>query len=408
MEIDYSWIPGILDKAQIIANRGLCDHCLGRMFGKAGTGLTNDLRGSMIRQSLGGLDAPDEPCSLCDDIFEIVPRLAEEAADSILSVESENFLIGTRVDPLITEKEAQIWEEIGKEFAESIKSELNREIGKKALPLIDRRVEFNNPQVVALVDTRFANVELDISPVFIYGRYLKLSREIPQTFWPCKPCRGKGCPRCNYTGKMYQTSVQEIVGDPALKMADANDHFFHGMGREDIDALMLGTGRPFVLELRSPRIRDIDLDELELIVNQSELAQVRGLRYSTKDEVRNIKEATPGKTYQATVRAEGKVNKERVNEVAESFKNLHIDQRTPTRVSHRRADLIRRREIHSVKTEVLGDDVFLLVLEAESGTYVKEFVSGDSGRTTPSFSERLGIPCVVEALDVMSINDHSE
>ena len=45
-------------------------------------------------------------------------------------------------------------------------------------------------------------------------------------------------------------------------MSGGKEHFFHGMGREDIDALCLGEGRPFVLELSEPRIRDIDLDEL--------------------------------------------------------------------------------------------------------------------------------------------------
>lgn len=405
---DEIWTTAVLDKASVAYGHGLCDHCLGRLFGKLDTGMTNDERGALLRKALGGLDAWQGPCNLCEDIFGLIPRLAEAAAESILSVESENFLIGTRVDPLINERESRLWEELGKDHAEAIKSELNREIGKRALPLIDRRVEFNNPQVVALVDTRFATVELDISPVFIYGRYQKLSREIPQTVWPCKACRGKGCQRCHGTGKMYRTSVQEEIGNPALEMADSPEHFFHGMGREDIDALMLGNGRPFVLELRSPRIRDIDLDRLESVVNESNLVQVSGLRFSNKEEVRWVKEASPTKTYRATVRAEGKVNKERVNEVAKSFKNLHIDQRTPVRVSHRRGDLVRRREIHSVEAEVLGDDVFLLVLETESGTYVKEFVSGDGGRTTPSFSERMGTPCVVEALDVMSINDHSE
>jgi tRNA pseudouridine synthase 10 len=402
---DDSWIPEALPKAESAADMGLCDHCLGRLFGKMGTGLTNDERGAMLRLALGGIPAHSEPCRLCEDIFDIVPRLAEAAAEAILTVESENFLIGTRVDPLIADRESKIWDELGKDQAEPIKSELNREIGKHALPLINRRVEFTNPQVVALVDTRFANVELDISPVFIYGRYCKLSREIPQTIWPCRSCRGKGCARCHGTGKMYSTSVQEVIGDPARRMADATEHFFHGMGREDIDALMLGGGRPFVLELRSPRIRDIDLDQLEAEVNRSELAKVSKLRFSSKDEVRWVKDASPSKTYRAQVRAEGKVNKERVNEVAKSFKNLHIDQRTPVRVAHRRGDLVRRREILSVEAEVLGDDVFLLVLETESGTYVKEFVSGDEGRTKPSFSERLGVPCVVEALDVMSIND---
>lgn len=401
---DLSWIEDALSRAEGLAEEGLCDRCLGRMFGRLGRGLGNDERGSLLRERLG-VGPTEDVCALCEDIFEILPRLAAAAAEALDEVESENFLIGTRVDPIIVDKEVALWEKHGKEGAEAIKSELNREIGKLALPLIGRRVEFESPQVVALIDTRFANVELNISPVFIYGRYRKLSREIPQTIWPCRACRGRGCDRCNGSGKMYPQSVQELVGDPALAMADAESHSFHGMGREDIDALMLGTGRPFVLELSNPRIRDIDLDQLEAEINQSGVVEVEGLRPSDRQEVRDIKADTSSKTYRARVRAEGKINKERVNEVAKSFKNLHIDQRTPTRVAHRRGDLVRRREILYVEAEVLEEDLFLLVLETESGTYVKEFVSGDGGRTTPSFAERLGVPCVVEALDVMSIND---
>jgi len=51
------------------------------------------------------------------------------------------------------------------------------------------------------------------------------------------------------------------------------------------------------------------------------------------------------------------------------------------------------------------DDTFELTLETESGTYVKEFVSGDDGRSVPNFSEALGMQCRVEVLDVLAIND---
>ena len=53
---------------------------------------------------------------------------------------------------------------------------------------------------------------------------------------------------------------------------------------------------------------------------------------------------------------------------------------------------------------MIGDDVFDLTLNTESGTYVKEFVSGDEGRTQPNFSDSLGTQCVVETLDVIAIN----
>ena len=401
------WVDENIDKAKELADLGLCDHCLGRMFGKLGTDTTNDIRGRIIRDALSdnGHDVlPSDPCPLCENVFEMLERFAVAAAEKINEVESDNFLIGSRVEPEIAEKEKEIWNTYGLENSEPIKTELNREIGKLALPKIHRAVEFKNPQVVACVDTRFADVTLDISPIFVAGRYNKFSREIPQTIWPCRVCHGKGCGRCGDTGKMYQTSVQEIIGDIALEMTGGEEHFFHGMGREDIDACMLGEGRPFVLEISKPRTRNIDLDELERKANDSPLARYVRLHYVPRNAVQAYKGADPDKTYKVKVRAEGKVNKERVNEVALAFKNVYIDQRTPRRVEHRRADLVRKREIRWVQAEEIGDDTFDLTLNTESGTYVKEFVSGDDGRTVPNFSEALGIKCVVETLDVIAIN----
>jgi tRNA pseudouridine synthase 10 len=400
------WIAQNLETAKAIAETGLCDHCLGRMFGKLGTGMTNDLRGRMIRDALKeqGTDAPAEDfCPLCENVFDMLGRFAEAAAEKINEVDSDNFLIGSRIEPEITEREKQIKEQYNLENSETIKAELNREIGKLALPMIHRPVEFKNPQVVALVDTRFADVTLDIAPVFIAGRYNKYSREIPQTIWPCRVCHGKGCDHCHGAGKMYPTSVQEIIGDIALEMADGQEHFFHGMGREDIDACMLGEGRPFVLEISQPKHRYVDLDELERRANQTDMAAFNSLKFVQREAVERYKAAASDKVYHVHVKAEGKVNKEELVKVALSFKDVNIDQRTPRRVEHRRADLVRKRKIHWCEADWISDDSFDLELETDSGTYVKEFVSGDDGRSVPSFSERLGIPCKVETLDVLAI-----
>ena len=402
------WISDNLDKAAEIAGLGLCDRCLGRMFGKLGECMTNDVRGRMIREALAenGIETQaEEFCPLCENVFDMIGRFAEAAAEKVNEVESENFLIGTKVEPEIAKREKDIVSEHGLENAEGIKSELNREIGKIAILSIHRPVEFKNPQVVACVDTRFAEVELDIAPLFIAGRYNKFSREIPQTIWPCRVCHGKGCDHCHGKGKMYPTSVQEIIGDVAVEMCGGKEHFFHGMGREDIDARMLGDGRPFVLEVSDPKVRNIDLEELKRR-SDNDLAAFRDLHFVKREAVERYKGAASDKVYHVHVIADGKVNKERVIEVALSFKNANIDQRTPRRVEHRRADLVRRRRIHWVKADAIGEDSFDLELETDSGTYVKEFVSGDDGRSVPSFSERLGMPCRVETLDVLAIDYH--
>ena len=282
------WIAENIEAARGLASEGLCDRCLGRMFGKIGTGMTNDIRGRMIRDALSemGEDLPAaDLCPVCEDVFSLMPRFAENVAEAVNEVESENFLVGTKVEPSIVETEKALWEKYGLENPEAIKSELNREIGKLVLPLVHRRVEFKNPQVVALVDTRFGDVKLDIAPLFIGGRYNKYSREIPQTIWPCRECHGKGCPHCHGKGKMYETSVQEIIGDIALEMAEGDEHFFHGMGREDIDARMLGDGRPFVLEISQPKKRFIDLDELEKRSSAGEMAAFNSLHFVQREAV---------------------------------------------------------------------------------------------------------------------------
>jgi len=404
-------------RAEKALAQDLCDHCLGRLFALVDTGLSNQERGESLRmavrfsRALEGMEPlpPHERCSVCDEVFAMVPRFAEAVVEKLRDLEFETFLIGTRVDPIITEREERLWGLVSQDKAETIKAELNREIGKAVQALIPHEVEFATPDVVALVDTRFSHVELDISPLFVYGRYRKFSREIPQTRWPCNRCRGKGCSKCAGTGKMYQTSVQEIIGDPLQRDAQGVDHFFHGMGREDIDARMLGNGRPFVLEVREPKKRRIDLFALEAEINDfgRERVEVEGLRFSSRDEVRQIKNASPDKEYRVRVRLESKVNKEQLNEVVQSFKRIRITQQTPTRVSHRRADLAREREIKDLVLEELDGQVATLRVRTEAGTYVKELVHGDSGRTVPSLAGKLGIPCVVEALDVIEIADQT-
>ena len=107
----------------------------------------------------------------------------------------------------------------------------------KVYDRIGKDVSFEKPDIVGVIDTRFDSVSLQLSPVFLYGRYQKFDRTIPQTIWNCKRCRGRGCEYCDGTGKIYPTSVQEIIGDPILQEMGGTRHLFHGMGREECGGL---------------------------------------------------------------------------------------------------------------------------------------------------------------------------
>ena len=131
--------------------------------------------------------------------------------------------------------------------------------GKKIAAVTKKLAEYKKPDVVVLVRPFTGEVILQSNPLYIRGAYKKLVRGIPQSRWFCRSCRGEGCPKCNGTGKMYSESVEEIIAGPLLEKTGGEDVAFHAAGREDVDARMLGTGRPFIMEVKKPRRRFIDL-----------------------------------------------------------------------------------------------------------------------------------------------------
>jgi len=78
-------------------------------------------------------------------------------------------------------------------------------------------------------------------------------------------------------------------------------------------------------------------------------------------------------------------------------------QKTPLRVLHRRADLTREKYIYEVKVKKLSPKKAEMKVRCQGGLYVKELVTGDEGRTTPSVSEILKNRAKPIKLDVLNV-----
>ena len=389
-----------LDKYQ------LCDCCLGRLFRQIETGSTNNQKGELIRNNLKyEKKTIVKDCWLCEGLLDEIEHFANLVSDAVKEYEFDTFLIGSKIDEDILDREKELWDFIKSEDAEPIKMEINREVGKILEKKLGKTVDFEIPTIMAVIDTAFDVVNLQISSLFIYGRYKKLKRGIPQTKWSCRICRGKGCKACNYTGKMYDTSVEELTSKKALELTKGNDESFHGSGREDVDALMLGNGRPFVLEIKNPKIRGIDLSVFEKKTNNyaKDKIEINNIRFSDRNEIVRIKSAEFRKTYRIVLEGEKPINKEKLKEVAQILQGKTIKQFTPTRVAHRRVNKVRERKIYNCDIESVEGAIARITVEAESGTYLKELISGDNGKTKPNISEMIDIPCTVKELDVIEI-----
>jgi tRNA pseudouridine synthase 10 len=205
---------------------------------------------------------------------------------------------------------------------------------------------------------------------------------------------------------MYPESVQEIVEKPLLEATDGASASFHASGREDIDARMLGNGRPFVIEIVTPKKRFLDLKKMEDAVNAfgTNKVEVSGLRFADRDVVRKLKGGeSKQKEYRVFVEFENKITAKDMRFLEKSLTNVMIKQNTPLRVLHRRADLTREKYIYDVGVKKLSPRKAEMRLRCQGGLYVKELVTGDEGRTVPSVSELLKNKAKPMELDVLNI-----
>mgnify|MGYP001980313342 FL=1 len=513
-------IPRAPDPAGLkhLVRIGCCDQCLGRLGGKKRYEQSIDQSGEEIRaivekgnSHLAKIREEIPLCPFCENLFEEVDLLTDIIYDSISPYQFKRLQLGARFPKSQIEEEDTQRKRYGAGGCDGLKTGLVAEIAKRLNQRLEDVTLVNDkPQILALIDVLTLSVDLDVRAHYLYGRYRKLERGIPQTRWPCRACKGRGCERCDMTGLQYKKSVQDLIGNPLLALFDSKEHAFHGMGREDIDVRCMGRGRPFVIEMKEPKLRKIDPIEMMKLINDNAEGsiEITGLRDSTRSEVVRLKDTPAEKSYtirfklsplneaeyavltapldltkenkgrsknkrkrrgdnkrdntkplateietentkpgkdkldtmkkaelvalcvEFSVKKSGTKDEliERILNIEEpvietfdlpeddfilksilSLEGVKLAQRTPERVAHRRADLIRRRTVFEVHqpviemTEENGREIEV-TMRCESGTYVKETVHGDSGRTQPSIASLLKAKCEVIWLDVGDIH----
>ena len=240
-------------------------------------------------------------------------------------------------------------------------------------------------------------VECTNASVYIAGRYNKYSRVLSQSPWIVNNQR------------MTENSVEELIAVEIKKVFLPDDTKFSSAGREDVDVRMLGKGRPFILELINPRKvaqTPEQIKELQARINSTtEDIKIRDLQKITREDCSKLKEAENSKTksYSALVFIPEGISEEELSSLNHS-NEITLDQKTPLRVLHRRPLAVRQRKILSMSTEYIDSNHFTLRLCSEAGTYIKEFVHGDFGRTQPNLSTIMKKETDILELDVASVD----
>ena len=386
----------------------ICKSCLGRKLSKTIEGTNNIERADKVCAELD-IDLDDVDCVICNNIFnKLDEELYKKIDDKInqLGIEFDTFLVGSKLPKDIQERDQELSDKFNLPV-ETIKKEINRLIGLGLWEIYDKEAEFESQDIVFNIDLiDDPKVRIQINQLYIEGKYNKLKRGIPQTKWPCTKCKGRGCEECNFTGKQYPESVEELISEHVLELTKGKEAKFHGAGREDIDVLMLGSGRPFVLEIKEPKIRKINLDALEEKINKMTEGKTsyHNLKFCERNRKAEIKVSSSDayKIYKALVKCDKPYDKDKLA----SLNNLdEIHQQTPLRVLHRRADKVRIKHVHNVSCEIIDDTTFEMTVKTEGGLYIKELISGDEDRTKPNVGEVLGVKSICEQLDVVEVSE---
>jgi tRNA pseudouridine synthase 10 len=327
--------------------------------------------------------------------------MKKEALDIITKTNTPTFSVSTLIPKQWLMNEERLWDRKITN-SESIKNYLNRDISV-FLSKNSHAVPVKEGEVRLAFDLRAGKVFGERQSLFVFGRYKKLIAGLSQSRWICKSCKGRGCKKCGGKGKNYE-SVEERIGEILKQEFNASAYTMHASGREDVDATNTA-GRPFVMEIKNTENRNGSLENAGKQINKGMEVVVCDLRIVGRTFIEVVSESHFDKEYEIDVEFEKEVDESELKKIL-MLAGKTLEQRTPSRVTHRRADLIRKRriiELELLKTLDPRHKTFRIL--AEAGTYIKELVFGDNGRTKPSFAEVLGFGAKCTRLNVSKICD---
>lgn len=242
-------------------------------------------------------------------------------------------------------------------------------------------------------------VAMERAPVTLTGRYCKETRALPQSAWIIDGAR------------KAEGSVAECITDVVVPLFGASEGRFHSAGREDVDVRMLGEGRPFLIEMIDPKTpyhTPEAIEQMQTEINAKDgLVGIHGLRecdHAIMADIMKQGEEAHRKDYRCVVHLSRKVTQDDIALLNGSV-DLVCQQLTPLRVLHRRTLMVRERTIHAMTAVQLSSRFIQLDLTTQAGTYVKEFVHGDFGRSVPNVGSLLNCEADILQLDVVGLHE---
>lgn len=334
----------------------------------------------------GGRAKPDK-CYICRGLMDSLNSIVGTIVEAVKGYEFETFLIGATLPTQIYEREDALRARLKIRGMESAKNQLTRELGMRLARLAKKRVEYMKPDVtISLTIDKENNVGVAVKsrPLALAGRYVKKSRGVPQKQDRCPSCEGRGCDSCNYSGLSGYDSVEGVIAKGLVEMTLGQAPKFTWIGSEDQNSLVLGSGRPFYARVFNPKKRKLKKRKINGSGVQATLSVIN-------DEP----ELQP--RFKVKTRIHARCDRALTGQDIKNLNSL-----AGAEVSFENRWKTAMKKIHSARTRRIDGSEFALIMVADGGLMIKQFVGGEE-YMKPNISEILGTKCECITFDILGV-----
>jgi len=240
--------------SKILKNYNLCEYCTGRLISK--------IVGKPSSKSLGKKylikykKTSTTKCYICKNLFENLDFMLSNIYEKSDDVDFKTFNLGIILKNSFLERDDLIKSKFKLKGIENIKFGVSAEIIKKISRRTKSKRIVDNPDLFIQANFKDESCTIRTKPIFVYGRYNKKIRKLPQKQVLCKSCNGIGCHNCNFDGLETLESVESNISNFLIKKFDGNQVKINWIGGEDQSSLVLGDGRPFFAKILNPKRRN--------------------------------------------------------------------------------------------------------------------------------------------------------
>ena len=368
----------------ILKEYDLCDNCLGRFFISSTNLSSGKILGNKIRKSVNSRVVTK--CYICKNLFSNMIHYTKMIHDVSIEYEFSTFVVGAILKQSIIERDDKLRSKFHLRGVDGIKTAVTKELGIKFARKTKTRIDHLSPDITFTINFRSGRCNVKSRSIFLYGRYSKGKRGLPQKEESCQDCKGKGCIFCNNHGIVSFDSIEGKIAQFLYEKFETDQVKFTWIGGEDRASLVVGNGRPFFVKLLSPKKRNIRL------AKKSHLGEIMILGLRKIDHIPDGSIHFKSKV-KLLVATKNKISSKKLKKL-KKLVAIPIEITDSNNKQHEKT-------IHRLNYKKNSSQSFTIEIEADGGIPVKRFVDGS--KIIPSISNLLGTQCYCKKFDINQI-----